>query len=278
LPRGTLQARSRSLTPDGVLAAYDAVSVLYPFVPSLSLWRAWECAAYRGHRLEEPVLDVGCGDGAFFRLLWPAIGDVVGIDQDPAVVEAARRSGTYRAVHVAPAQDIPLAAGSVASAFANCSLEHMDDLPRVLSEVARCLRPGGAFLMSVVTHLFVDWAPLPALVEAACTSDDARRLRADYLAYHHLVNPHPPERWREQLEHAGFDVQEQVAIVPEATARLFLFLDHLWHLPGMEEALPSRVGALRDFAAGFREVLSGVLKMEHDWSRGAGVVFRVARR
>jgi SAM-dependent methyltransferase len=269
---------TRLLTADEVLAAYDAVSALYPFVPPLSLWRAWECAAYRDQRLEEPVLDVGCGDGAFFRLLWPAVRDVVGIDQNPAVVEAARRSGAYRDVHVAPAQEIPLDTGAFASAFANCSIEHMDDLPRVLSEIARCLRPGGALLMSVVTHDFIDWAPLPPLIAAACTPEDARRLWADFLAYHHLVNPHPPELWREHLERSGFDVQEQVPIVPEATARLFLFLDQTWHLPGMEQSLPSQLAARGDFAAGFREVLSGVMKMERDWARGAGAVFRAVRR
>jgi hypothetical protein len=32
------------------------------------LWRGWEFAAYRRSVLPEPVLDIGCGDGRFFRL------------------------------------------------------------------------------------------------------------------------------------------------------------------------------------------------------------------
>ena len=54
---------------DEVLRGYDAISAIYPYVPSVSLWRAWEFAAYRRYSLKEPVLDVGCGDGGFFRLV-----------------------------------------------------------------------------------------------------------------------------------------------------------------------------------------------------------------
>ena len=68
------------LVPDDVLAGYDRVSALYPAVPPITLWRAWEVAAYGHLELEEPVLDVGCGDGRFFQLCWPGISDVVGLD------------------------------------------------------------------------------------------------------------------------------------------------------------------------------------------------------
>ena len=37
----------------------------------------------------------------------------------------------------------------VSTMFANCSLEHMDHLDAVLSEIHRCLKPGGTLLCSV---------------------------------------------------------------------------------------------------------------------------------
>ena len=46
------------LSPDEVVAGYDAVSVLYPYVPPLSIWRAWEYAAYRRYALPEPVIEL----------------------------------------------------------------------------------------------------------------------------------------------------------------------------------------------------------------------------
>src|SRR6185503_14601243 len=99
-----------------VLAGYDAVSQLYPYVPSLLLWRAWEYAAYQRYSLPEPVLDIGCGDGRYFQLVWPQIREVVGVDMDPGVADAARRSGVYRAVHETPAHQLPTPQAHFASA------------------------------------------------------------------------------------------------------------------------------------------------------------------
>ena len=120
------------LSGDEVVAAFDAVASIYPFTPPLCMWRSWEVAAYRRCRLTPPVLDLGCGDGGFFRLVWPSIADVIGVDHDVAAVEAARRSGVYRQVIQGSAQELPLPAGRFGSVFANCALEHMDDLPRVM--------------------------------------------------------------------------------------------------------------------------------------------------
>lgn len=189
-------------------------------------WWAWEYAVYQRYVLPEPVLDGSCGDGCFLRLVWPQIFDVIGVDVDPGAADMAQRSGIYSKVHIAPAHALAFEPERFASAFANCSLEHMDHLSEVLNRICRSLRPSGSFLVGVVTDKFLEWAMLPLLMdyvgEAAC----ARALQADYEAYHHLVNRLPPEAWVEHLEKAGFEVLEHTPIVPELTSRLFLFLDH----------------------------------------------------
>jgi SAM-dependent methyltransferase len=215
------------LSDEDILAGYDRVSSLYPFIPPLSLWRAWECAAYARYRLPEPVLDIGCGDGRFFRMLWPHIRQVVGVEVDPAVAEQAVASGVYERVLRTPANRIPAGETGYASAFANCSLEHMDDLDGVLRSVYRALAPGGRFLCSVVTDRFVAWPPLPALIATVAGAELARQLGTEYLSYHHLVSPLTEHAWCQRLEAAGFGVREHVPILPEATARLFLTLDQL---------------------------------------------------
>ena len=266
------------LSPDEVLAGYDAVSRLYPHIPPMSIWRAWEYGAYRRYALPEPVLDVGRGDGRFFRLLRPRVRDVVGVEIDVGVAEAARRSGVYREVHVAPAHQAPAPPESFASAFANCSLEHMDHLPEVLRSISRSVCPGASFLLSVVTDRFLEWAALPCLMAALGEPARARALRAEYEAYHHLVNPLPAETWVERLERAGFEVLEHVPLLPELTSRLFLFLDHLWHVPRpggeLGDSLFPFLTTLSDFPAAFRQVLAGVMRMERDWSTGSGAVFQ----
>jgi SAM-dependent methyltransferase len=265
-----------------VLAGYDAVSQLYTYVPSLLLWRAWEYAAYQRYPLPEPVLDVGCGDGRYFRLVWPEVRDVVGVDMDPTTVEGARRTGVYRTVHVAPAHRLPLAPESFASAFANCALEHMDHLDAVLDAIYRCLRPDGTFLLSVVTDKFLGWRTLPLLIEQIGEPERARSLQDAYQSYHHLVNPFAPEIWIEHLERAGFEVLEHIPIVPEMTSRLFLFLDHLWHVEGPDGELGTSLyqylQQFQRFPQGFRQILAGMLDLEHDWLNSSGAVFWARRR
>jgi SAM-dependent methyltransferase len=269
------------LSVDEILGGYDAVSQLYPHVPPMSMWRAWEYAAYRRYRLSDPVLDVGCGDGKYFRLIWPQIRDVVGVDMDPEAARAAQQSGVYREVHVAPAHQLTFFPGRFASAFANCSLEHMDHLPMVLEGICGSLSPGGTFLLSVVTDKFIEWATLPLLIDQIGLTERARSLQAEYEAYHHLVNPFPAIVWVEQLEKAGFEVLEHIPIIPEMTSRLFLFLDHLWHVKTsggeISNGLYPYLTTLPTFPQAFREVLNGVLKMERDWSVGSGAIFLAGR-
>lgn len=269
------------LSSEAVLKGYDAASALYPTIPPLCLWRAWEYAAYQRYALAEPVLDLGCGDGRFFRLAWPDVREVVGVDQDIRSIEAARRWGVYSDLHVAAAHQLPVPSASFASAFANCSLEHMSHLPEVLSNVHRALRPNGDFLLSVVTDRWLEWATLPLLLEKLNLPEPAQTLRADYVHYHHAVNAFSPVHWAEHLASAGFEILEHTPIVPEMTGRLFLFLDQLWHTPQRKaelgDLLQSHIRRLPDFPQAFRHIVQGVLNMELDWSTGSGAIFRARK-
>jgi len=269
------------LTQEDILSSYEVVSKLYPCLPSLSLWRAWEHAAYRCGKLPQPVLDVGCGDGQFFRFLWPDVQAVIGVDHDPRVVEAARQSGVYEEVHVSSAERIPVAPESMRSAFANCSLEHMDRLPDVLRSVYRSLRPGSPFWLSVVTDNFVEWRTLPLLARELQEPRLVATLDEGYNKYHHLVNSLAPNAWRARLEEAGFHVREHIPIVPELTSRLFLFVDQLWHLPRPSGETGDRLRAyllsLPRFDEAFRQILAGVMAMEPHWNLGSGAVFLAER-
>ncbi|WP_133716048.1 class I SAM-dependent methyltransferase [Methylocaldum gracile] len=269
------------LSAEEVLKGYDAVSQLYPYVPPMSMWRAWEYAAYQRYQLMEPVLDIGCGDGQYFRLIWPELKEVVGVDINPSVADVARKSGVYSEVHVMPADRLALSGGSFASAFANCSLEHMDNLSEVLRGISHRLRPGGQFLLSVVTDKFLEWSTLPLLIDKMGDTQRAQMLLNEYKAYHHLVNPLPPEVWIKSFENAGFEVIEHIPILPEMTSRLFLFLDNLWHVPRpigeLGDDLFPYLMRLPSFPLAFRQILTGVLEMEQDWSLGSGAVFCVRR-
>ena len=270
------------LKAEEVQAGYEALSQLYPNIPPIIVWRGWEYAAYQRFSLHEPVLDVGCGDGRYFKFIWPSIREVTGVDVDPRIVEAARESGVYREVYLSAAHEFHVPSGSFGSAFANCSLEHMDELGEVLAGVCRSLAPGGKFLLSVITDKFIDWASLPLLLEKIGAPSSAKSLLDSYIQYHHAVNPLSPTGWIEQLEHAGFEVLEHIPIVPEITGRLFLILDQIWHLPTAEgelgQALFSRFSGMPGFHHGLFQVLTGILKMEQDWSSACGAVFYARKK
>ena len=265
-----------------VLEAYKIVSEPYPYVPSVALWRSWESAAYQRYTLDEPASDIGCGDGRFFRLVWLSARDVIGIDLDSGIAELARASGIYREVHVVRAHELPFESNSFASAFANCSLEHMDHVSDILTNISRCLRSRGIFLLSIVTTKLLEWATLPLLLRVVGEPARAEKLQSEYIKYHHMVNVFSPQAWADQLSEAGLVIEGYIPIVPELTARLFLFLDHIWHIPTgggkAGDALQRISESWPNFGQGTEEILSGFLDMERDWNSCAGAVFCARKR
>jgi len=260
-----------------VLAGYRALSGLYPKILPMIIWRGWEYAAYRKYTLDEPVLDLGCGDGEFFRLVWPHVHNVIGVDYEEAVAKRARTSGVYREVLCCRAHEIPFKQSSFSAVFANCSLEHMDCLDDVLRAVSLSLRPGGKLLCSVVTEHFCTWMTLPLLVEVLGIQELSNNVRGQYLSYHHLVNPLSVEDWKRRIEHAGLTIEDHVPILPEVTGRLFLLFDQLWHVAGSHgeigDVLYRSFSTKINLAAGLEQTLEGILSMEQDRRVCCGAVF-----
>jgi SAM-dependent methyltransferase len=278
--RSSSVVKRQALDPADILAGYDAVAALYPWIPPMIIWRGWEYAAYRRFALPEPILDVGCGDGRFFRLVFPQASEVDGVEADIGVADGARRSGVYREVHVCPAHTLPLPGRRFASVFANCSLEHMDRLPDVLGGIFESLEPGGPFLFSVVTDRFREWSPLPLMLRAAGDPDRAAAVQRNHETYHHLVNAFPVEGWIQRLHAAGFEMVEHIVVLPELTGRLFLLADQLWHLTTADKECGDELyryfSGIDRFHDGLREILGGLLLMERTGD-GIGAVF-CARR
>jgi SAM-dependent methyltransferase len=93
-------------------------------------------------KMEERILDVGCGDGALTHKIVERGADVVGVDNSPELVAAARAIGLD--VLEMDAADMTFDA-EFDAAFSNAALHWMLDKDRVAQATFRALKPGGRF-------------------------------------------------------------------------------------------------------------------------------------
>lgn len=93
------------------------------------------------------ILDVGCGPGNTLRRLAPW-GTAVGFDFSPEALGFARGKGLRRVVS-GDSMALPIQSGSIDCVVALDVIEHVADDGAVLREIARVLRPGGCFLLTV---------------------------------------------------------------------------------------------------------------------------------
>ena len=90
----------------------------------------------------ERILDIGCGDGALSIKIIDRGAEVVGIDNSPELVEAARAVGVYAILTAA--EDMAFDR-EFDAAFSNAALHWMLDKETVAAAVYRALRPGARF-------------------------------------------------------------------------------------------------------------------------------------
>ena len=119
-------------------------------------------AAQARRRPVGPILDVGCGTGRDLEIL--AGFGITGIGVDPSAVMLAAAAGRRCGILVrADGARLPFAE----QVFAGCRMErvlmHVVDPRAVVSEVVRCVSPGGLLTLSEPdwSTLRVNGAPLP---------------------------------------------------------------------------------------------------------------------
>jgi SAM-dependent methyltransferase len=94
---------------------------------------------------DKRVLDAGCGTAYGTEILARAgASEVVGVDIDPGIVEAAReRGGVDVSFEVADARDLPFANDAFDVVVCFEVIEHVEDPESILDELRRVLRPDG---------------------------------------------------------------------------------------------------------------------------------------
>jgi ArsR family transcriptional regulator len=96
------------------------------------------------------VADLGCGTGETVATLAPVVDEVIGIDREQAMLDAAalRTQGFANVrLELGGLDALPLSDNSIDAALCSLVLQHVSDLRVAMCEVARTLRPGGVLLV-----------------------------------------------------------------------------------------------------------------------------------
>jgi SAM-dependent methyltransferase len=94
------------------------------------------------------VLDVGCGEGRFCRMLRARGAQTVGLDPTRALIEEARKRDPHGSYLLADAVKLPLADASFDLCVSYVSLVDIEDYRRAIAELARVLKPGGCVVFA----------------------------------------------------------------------------------------------------------------------------------
>lgn len=96
----------------------------------------------------ERVLDLGCGTGELTARIAGQGAEVVGLDQDPDMIQRARSRYPELRFELADAHGFSLADGTAAfdAVFSNAALHWMLRPAEVIAAVEAALRPGGRFV------------------------------------------------------------------------------------------------------------------------------------
>ena len=124
------------------------------------------CLASGGRPLASlRLLDAGCGTGSYAAALRRFVGAIDAVDLNPSMLDVARvkldgAPGCPVALHEAGIDALPFEDACFDAVMVNQVLHHLPDSPgdgwpmlrRVLAELARVLRPGGAAVVNTCSH------------------------------------------------------------------------------------------------------------------------------
>lgn len=136
-------------------------------------WWSWEAAWLRtlhnmvparlryfdrlvGNWRGRSVLDLGCGGGFMAEAMAAKGAHVTGLDPAREALAAARRHAEERGLGIdyreGRGEELPFEDGAFDIIVSCDALEHVEDLGRVLDEVARVVKPGGLFLFDTINR------------------------------------------------------------------------------------------------------------------------------
>lgn len=158
------------------------------------------------------TLDVACGEGRLARELRGLGHSVLGVENSPALVRAARKADKAMEVLRADVTRMPMGDRIADLAVSSMALMNFDDLEGALREIARVLEPDGRLCASV-SHPLRSAPNVPRYFEQRAFQESRARggLEMTFVDIHRSL-----EAYSRALEAAGFVIEALREPVPAA--------------------------------------------------------------
>jgi trans-aconitate methyltransferase len=201
--------KATETSPTGQRWNAEAYATSGRFVANL----ASDVVAMLAPRPGERILDVGCGDGALTERIGASGASVVGIDNSPSMLDAARK----RCLTTANPFEVALHSADVLpyedefeAVFSNAALHWLPESkhPAMLAGIHRALKPGGRFIAEMGGQGNIAAIRTALQAELARYGIDAESDAASFYP--------APAIYRRMLETAGFAVQS-IELIPRPT-------------------------------------------------------------
>jgi len=179
-----------------ILRAYLAEAPIY-----LALERVWECEIYKQMEFQRPILDLGCGDGIFAKILFNEKIDT-GLDPLRHELAYARNLDVYRELLNSCGNKIPKQDNSFSTIYSNSALEHIQDIESVLKEMYRVLKPRGKLYITVPTDKFDKYTVGNTIFSFLPSMQNSYRKYFNYFWKHYHC--YGADKWINIFEKNGF--------------------------------------------------------------------------
>lgn len=115
------------------------------------------------------ALDVGCGGGILSEEIAAAGFDTTGIDPSAAALGNAMRHAGTSGLKISyvrgTGERLPFRTATFDVAFCCDVMEHVNDLPAVIREISRVLKPGGIFCYDTLNRTPISWLVAIAILQ-----------------------------------------------------------------------------------------------------------------
>lgn len=189
----------------------------------LAYERAFECLIFSQQKFEHPILDIGCGDGIFSKIVFDEKIDT-GIDPLEHELINAKKYQIYNELIQTFGDSIPKPDNFYKTAFSNSVLEHIENIDPVLKEVNRVLSPDGRFYVTIPTNFFDKYSVISVMLNKLGLKTWALKYNSFFNNFWKHYHYYDRSGWAKKFENNGFKINN---IIEYGAPKDCLFNDFL---------------------------------------------------